>query len=194
VVLELKDKNDMKPSLFAFWMLALSPLTAWSEPAQVLVWPQSETFYDSKAATQSRRMVEPAAVANTYAYPVQGGTLAAPAMMPAPQYAPPSQMGYRPAPSQLQGFPNSPSGFIPQMPQGMPQGFPTSLPSFSAPTVTVPSMPSMMPNYGNMPFSPMPSMGSMPFNSGNFPSGGFGNMMPFPGGNGFSGMPFGFGY
>ncbi len=171
----------MKPSLFAFWMLALSPLTAWSEPAQVLVWPQSETFYDSKAATQSRRMVEPAAV-STYTYPVQGGALAVPAMMPAPQYTQP-QMGYRPAPSQPQGFPNAPSGFMPQMPQGMPQGFPTSLPSFSVPTVTVPSMPSMMPNYG-----------SMPFNSGSFPNGGFGNMMPFPGGNGFSGMPFGFGY
>jgi hypothetical protein len=180
----------MKRLVFSFSLLSLLPMLAWSDSAPVLVWPQSEAFYDSKAATPSRRVIEPV-VTNAYAYP-------APVVSPVPamvQMLPyPAQRGYMPAPSMTQGFPNSPSGFLPPMPQGVPQGFPSSLPSFSAPTITVPSMPNAMPNYGSMPFSPMPSMGSMPFNSGNFPSNGFGNMMPFPGGNSFSGMPFGFGY
>jgi hypothetical protein len=170
----------MKRLAFTFLFLALLPSLAWSDSTQVIMWPQSESFYTSKSATPSRRVVE-TGVNNGY-------------LMQQPQMQQPIQ-GYAPLPPAMQsGFPNSPSGILPPMPIGMPQGFPSSLPSFSAPTVTVPSLPNMMPSYGNMPFSPMPGFGSMPFGSNGFPSNGFGNMMPFPGGNSFSGMPFGFGY
>jgi hypothetical protein len=156
----------MKQLLFSFSLLSLLPTMVFAE--QVVIWPQSENFYASKGATPSRRMIEPSAGA----YSMQQ-------MMPNQPYSVP--MGY-PQSQQMMPHPAQ-HGFMPQMPQG----FPSSLPSFSAPTVTLPSMPSSMPNYGSVPFSSMPSMGA-------FPNNGFGNMMPFPGGNSFSGMPFGFGY
>lgn len=176
----------MKRLVFSFSLLSLLPMMVWAEEIQVLVWPQPEAFYDSKAATPSRRVVEPATPSG-YAYPAQVAPQL-PAIAPVQPYGVPSMGGYPSVPMMPQAFPNSPSGFLPAMPQNLPSA------RFTAPTMSLPSVPNMMPGYGNMPISPMLGFGSTPFGSSGFPNSGFGNMMPFLGGNSFSGMPFGFGY
>ena len=168
----------MKRYFFSFMLLSTLSAMAYADNGQIAVWPQAENFYNSKDVTANRRVIEPAANNGYYS---QQNMQPMPMQQPMPMsYAQPPALAYPPA-----GF----------MPQGSSQGFPLSMPSFSTPAVTMSSIPNTMPNYGGMPFSSMPNSRSMPFSSGNFPSNnGFGNMMPFLGGNGFSGMPFGFGY
>jgi hypothetical protein len=89
-----------------------------------------------------------------------------------PMIAPQSIMPYPPAPMGYVG-----PAMMPSMPYAMPM---PSVPNFSMPSVSMPVM-----SIPLVPFSSVPNMGSFPFSAG--------NIMPFPVGNGFSGMPFGFG-
>jgi len=156
-------------------MSLLLPLLAQAQNGNPVVWPQPESYYSGKAASVSRRTVEQAPAISAQPTTYANATQLVPQQPTMPVIAPQPMVSYPPAPMGYAG-----PAMMPSMPYAMPMQSMPSMPNFSMPSVSMPTM--SMPS---IPFSSVPSMGSLPF--------GAGNIMPFPMGNGFSGMPFGFG-
>lgn len=159
----------MRVAMVAMAMLGMSA-SSWADNGRPLVWPQPESFYQSKGATPSQRRLEAPNIP-VYA-PVSGMA------MPQPVYGQPAAY--------------APANYAPVMPMT------GAMPGWPAPTQgwVMPAYP-MAPAFSPvMPMTVMPGMGSgAPWSGGGFPGMGGGapwtGMNPF---NGFNGLPFSFSY
>lgn len=170
----------MRVAMMAVTMLGMSA-AVWADNGRPLVWPQPESFYQSKGSTPSQRRLE---APNVPVYAQVPGVA-----MPQPMYGQP--VGYPP----LAGSVPGPAGYVPAMPMaGAMPGWPAPAHGWGMPAY--PLAPAFSPVAPMSVMPGMPGMGSgLPWSGGGVPGMGGGSpwtgMNPF---NGFNGLPFSFSY